>query len=82
MSEENSTAQCQLTIASHAHCQTLLKPTILTAISMMLSNFTTFAASALVAQLLTNTAFEEPLTALAADGTVVPAAGSISTDYT
>lgn len=48
---------------------------------MVLSNLAALASSALVAQLLADAALEEALAAFAADGTIVPAAGSISADY-
>lgn len=48
---------------------------------MVLSNLAALAPSALVAQLLANAALEEALAAFAADGAVMPAAGSVAADY-
>lgn len=71
-----------LTVTSHAHSQTFLKPTILTTISMVFGNFTTLASPALIAQLLADAAFKKALATLATNRSVVPAASSISTNYT
>jgi hypothetical protein len=60
-----------LTVTSHAHCQALLQPAILTPIAVVLCDLAALAASALVAQLLADRAFEKTLATLATDGSIV-----------
>ena len=64
---------CVLTIAAHAHSQTLLQPTVLASVPVMLGDLATLGAAAGVAELLADGPLEEALATLAADGAVVAA---------
>ena len=60
-----------LTVAAHPHGEALLQAAVLTSVPGVLRHLALLAAAALVAQLLPDGPFEEPLAAFATDGAVV-----------
>jgi len=64
--------KCRLTVASHAHGEALLQPAVLAPVPVVFGHLAVFAASALVAQLLSDRPLEEAFAPFAAHGAVVP----------
>ena len=60
-----------LTVRSHAHGETFLQSAVLTSVPVMLCHLAFLATATLVAKLFTDRPLEEPLAALATDGSVV-----------
>ena len=71
-----------LTVTPHAHGQTLLQPTVLTSIAVVLVHITILIQATLVALILTHGPFEESLAPLTADHAIVPARSSVPTHNT
>ena len=60
-----------LTITPHPHGEALLQAAVLAPVPVVLGDLAVLVAAALVAQLLADGPFEEPLAAFATDGAVV-----------
>lgn len=68
------------TFAVHPHLQTLEQAAVLAAVALLPRHLTVLVTAAAVHALITDTALEEALAALAGDDAIVQACGTISTD--